>query len=191
MNPESAGIINMGKESITHVCGHESVKQLYGSMAERGRKAEWWAGQPCGKCFAAEKAQEAPVVSLDMGHQVNKKNEEIPFVRISVGNSYKIKDMFFRQEIHPKTGETIKIKRKGWRFDQAAFMPEHANHSLKGVMGWYNKPGWIWEGAAESAQEEIKWLISIGCKMEIHDSLMSMIRSPSLGNGLAVGMPTK
>lgn len=48
----------MGKETITHSCGHEQVHQLYGKHSDRDRKAEWLSRQLCTDCWRQEKDNE-------------------------------------------------------------------------------------------------------------------------------------
>lgn len=40
----------MAQAMINHKCGHTTTEQLYGSAAERTRRAAWLATQPCREC---------------------------------------------------------------------------------------------------------------------------------------------
>jgi hypothetical protein len=50
----------MALYTISHSCGHETERQIYGTNVrnERGRKAAWFAGQPCTACTAAARQAE-------------------------------------------------------------------------------------------------------------------------------------
>lgn len=56
----------MAIESITHTCGHITRENLVGPMADRARRAEWLAAQPCTECKRAAELDAARAQTADM-----------------------------------------------------------------------------------------------------------------------------
>ncbi len=54
------------KVEITHICGHKSTRDIVGKMADRSRKAEWFASQPCYECKCAAEAAARAEANADM-----------------------------------------------------------------------------------------------------------------------------
>lgn len=48
----------MAKYTVTHICGHTKIHQIYGtnSNGERDHKIEWLKGCLCDECYKAEQA---------------------------------------------------------------------------------------------------------------------------------------
>lgn len=61
----------MGKEYVTHSCGHEVVHQLYGPHASRDRKAAYLATQACPDCQKAARDLANAAKNAEAAEQAN------------------------------------------------------------------------------------------------------------------------
>lgn len=56
----------MAQWTITRTCGHAVTEQIYGKSADRERRANWLAAQPCTTCKRTAELAEAQAASTDL-----------------------------------------------------------------------------------------------------------------------------
>lgn len=139
----------MGRQTITHTCGHERTYSLFGKHVDRDRKAKWLAEQDCPRC---ENAAAGPQVLVRHAPE---------FYEIAITNCYEERDT---------------LACRGYSFSRELMV--YNGIDLRKMVGQNPLPGWsIRIADADRICEEIDWIEQQGWHIELQDQFRTALES--------------